>query len=207
MPSAYFSNFPFRGYTLNPNPQPGEFEWVTDVFRRSAPIANLLTNKRLFYDYQIKDGDTSEIIAHKYYGSVNYHWVVNILNNILDPLLDWPKNYANFSSYIIDRYGSIAAAMSATHHYTMTQSKVDSLGNSSDQTFIIDATKYATLASVVPVVYTFANGNTVTVTTTRAIVDSYTYEQDLNEAKRNIVLLKVDYLPQIVRELETLAAL
>jgi hypothetical protein len=84
----------------------------------------------------------------------------------------------------------------------MTLTKADSLGNTSEETFIIDATKYATLTSVPPVVTTFSDGSTVTTTTTRAIVNNYDYEVDLNESKRDIVLLQDAFLPQAVLELE-----
>ncbi len=206
MPSAYFDNFPYIGYSLNLTPQPGEVQWVTDIFRRAAPITNLLKEKKLFYPHIIEDGATPEIVADNYYGSVNYHWVVTLLNGITDPLLQWPKGYADLIRFINDRYGSVASASSGIHHYTMTQSKVDSLGNTSTKTFIIDQTKYDTLTSLVPVVVTFANGSTVTTTTTRAVVDNYTYEVDNNESKRNIILLQDTYLPQIVSELENLTS-
>lgn len=204
MASEYFSNFPYIGYSLNETPQPGELLWVTDIFRRTAPITNLLKNRQLFYRYQIVDGETPEMIAGRVYGSAKYHWVVNILNNITDPLLDWPKDYSNLVAYINETYGSIASAAGSIHHYTMTLSKVDSLGNSSEETFIIDETKYDTLTSLVPVVVTFSDGATVTTTTTRATVDNYTYEIDRNEAKRIILLLKEEYLSQISSELESL---
>jgi hypothetical protein len=204
MPSEYFSNFPYVGYSLNESPQPGELTWVTDIFRRTAPIKDLLKNRQMFYRYQIADGETPEMIAAREYGSPTYHWVINILNNITDPLLDWPKDYANLVAYINETYGSIASAASSIHHYTMTLSKVDSEGNSSEETFIIDETKYDTLTSLVPVVTTFSNGVTVTVTTTRSTVDNYTYEIDRNEAKRVIVLLRETYLAQIATELEGL---
>lgn len=204
MPSEYFSSFPYVGYSLNENPQPGELTWVTDIFRRTAPIRDLLKNRQMFYRYLILDGETPEMIAAREYGSAAYHWVINILNNITDPLLDWPKDYANLVAYINETYGSIASASTGIHHYTMTQSKVDSQGNSSEETFIIDETKYDTLTSLVPVVTTFAGGVTVTVTTTRATVDNYTYEIDRNESKRSIVLLRDSYLAQIASELERL---
>lgn len=203
-PAGYFDNFPYIGYSLNQNAAAGEFEWVTDIFRRTAPIATLLKNKELFYTYQISDGETPEMLADRYYGSPKYHWVINIMNNIIDPLLDWPKNYANLVLYLNDKYGSLAIASSTIHHYTMTLSKVDTEGNTSEETFIIDLEKYNTLTSLVPEVYTFGNGNTVTVTTTRGSVNTYTYETDLNEAKRTIFILKDSYLPQIVAELESL---
>lgn len=206
MPAAYFDNFPYFGYSLNTSGQPGELQWVTDIFRRTAPIQGLLTDKQLFYTYLVQEGETPEMIADRVYGSSNYHWVVSLVNNITDPLLDWPKTYANLVRHIVDKYGSVASAAGSIHHYTMTETKVDSLGNSSVATYIIDETKYNTLTSPVPVVTTFANGATVTVTTTRAIIDNYTFEIDLNEAKRSIKLLQASFLPQIVSELESLSA-
>ena len=202
MPASYFSNFPFVLYSLNNEGQPNEVNVVTDIFRRSAPVANLVKNTRMFYPYRIVEGETPEGLAYRIYGSTKYHWVVTLFNNITDPLLDWPKDYANLAAYIINKYGSIAAANGGTHHYTMTQTKADSLGNTSEETFIIDATKYATLSAPAPVVTTFSDGSTVTTTITRAIVSNYDYEMDLNETKRDILLLQESFLPQAVLELE-----
>ena len=204
MPASYFSNFPYMFYSLNNSTQSDEVNLATDIFRRTAPVANLSRNTRLFYPYEIVEGETPESLAYRIYGSTKYHWVVTLFNNITDPLLDWPKDYQNLVRYVVNKYGSIAAASSGTHHYTMTQTKVDSLGNTSEETFIIDAAKYATLTSPSPVVTTFSSGATVTVTTTRAVVDNYTYEIDLNESKRTIILLQEEHLPQVVTELESL---
>jgi hypothetical protein len=204
MSSAYFTNFPLVGYALHKTGQPGEFQWVTNIFLRSAPVADLLKHNQIFYPYVIPEGYTPEVLADNYYGSVNYHWVITLLNNITDPVLDWPKGYSNLVRYIVNKYGSVASASGSIHHYTMTEVKTDSLGNSNTATYIIDQTKYNTLTSPTPVVYTFRDGNTVTVTTSRSTVDNYTYEVALNEAKRNIVLLQAQYLPQILSEFETL---
>lgn len=206
MPAEYFSNFPMVTYTLNQSPKAGEFTYVTDIFRRVAPIADFTKDRRIFYTYHIQEGDSPEIVADRQYGSPKYHWVVCLFNNITDPLLEWPRSYANMVTYIIDKYGSLATALTTVHHYTMTVTKTNSNAESSSVTTTIDATKYATLASVVPVVYTFANGGTVTVSTTRASVTTYDYEMDLNEQKRTIILLRPAYLPQVLKELERLAA-
>jgi hypothetical protein len=204
MPSAYFDNFPYFGYSLTGANT--DIQWVTDVFRRTAPITDLLKNKQVFYTYLIADGETPEMIADRVYGSTKYHWVVTLLNNITDPLLDWPKSYANLVRFIVNKYGSVASAAGSIHHYTMTETKVDSLGNSSTATYIIDVTKYDSLSAPTPVVTTFSSGATVTLTTTRATVDNYTYEIDLNESKRSIQLLQPNFLPQIVTELESLSS-
>jgi len=125
MPAEYFTNFPLFGYSLNPRVSPGEVEYATDIFHRAAVVKNIIKNKELFHEYNILDGDTPEIVADAYYGSPNYHWIVTLVNNILDPLLDWPKKYSDLVAFINERYGSLAAAQAEIHHYTMTITKVD----------------------------------------------------------------------------------
>lgn len=204
MSSLYFQNFPFRLYTLDPNAALGDGDVVTDLFKRVKFRSDILNSSRVYYPYTVQDGDLPETIAYKYYGSVDYFWIVCLVNDIIDPLRDWPKNYHNFINYIVDTYGSVQAAQATIHHYTKTISKTDSDSNQSSFTSIIDLNEYNSLVAPTPQVYTFSTGKTVTVTTTRGQVDCYTYEDDLNTGKRNILLLKSEYVGQLTHELETL---
>lgn len=204
MSIRYFSNFPIMTYSLDPSATEVT-DLRTNIFRRVSFLKTISENARLFYPYSVKESDLPEIIADKLYGSVDYYWVVTLFNNIIDPIIDWPKTYQNFQSYIINQYGSIAAAKNQIHHYTKTISKVNSVGNSTSATYIIDLTTYNSLSSVVPQSFAFSNGSTVTVTTTRASVSSYAYEETLNESKRNIRLLKPDYLSLAKTELANLS--
>jgi len=221
MADAYFLNFPLRTYTLNPSPQVGEYDVVTDIFRRVAPIRNLLQRTLMFYAYEIQEGDTPELLAYKYYGSVDYHWLVSLMNNIVDPILDWPKTNTDLDRYVSDLYGSIPAAAAQTHHWTKTITKVFKgsyqqaldLGlasldefpeSTSEVTTIIDQTMYNAMPASDTRVYTFADGGTVTETITKATVDCYTFEESRNNEKRKIVLLNNSYLSQVTKELGSL---
>lgn len=204
MSSKYFKNFPLIGYNLSENAKPGEYSVVTNLFKRVRLHSSILNDARVYYPYQIKDGDTPENIAHRYYGSVDYHWIILLANRIIDPLRQWPKNYFTFLKYIIDQYGSVETAMSIIHHYNKTVTKLDSNGDTSFETTLVDQTEYNSLTNMVPVVYTFPDGSTTTVTTTRSYVDAYTFEELANEARRSIILLKEVYTSQIKQELEKL---
>lgn len=199
----YFSSFPYITYSLDSNTNPNVV--VTNLFKRIGFLSKITDSAKFFYSYSIKESDTPEIIAHKLYGRADYYWIVTMFNNIIDPLIDWPKSYLNFQSYIIAEYGSLAVAQNTTHHYNKIITKTNSAGDISVVTDIVDADIYATLTSVVPDVYTFANGKTVSVLTTRELVSVYDYEYDLNEEKRTINLLKVEYLTQIATELKKLS--
>ena len=52
---------------------------------KTRPLKDNVKENILGFDYyDVKDGETPEMIAHKYYGDVNLHWIVLIANDIID---------------------------------------------------------------------------------------------------------------------------
>jgi len=110
--SKYFENFPLINYSLDD----GISSFVmTDFFRRVKADANSILGSSAYYEYQLADGDTPEILAHKLYGDPNLHWVLLITNETIDPRFDWAQTQISLTNYIRDKYG--AANVNATHHY------------------------------------------------------------------------------------------
>lgn len=110
--SKYFENFPLINYSLDN----GVTSFVmTDFFRRVKADANSLLGSSAYYEYQLADGDTPEILAHKLYGDPNLHWVILITNETIDPRFDWAQTQISLTNYIRDKYG--AANVNAAHHY------------------------------------------------------------------------------------------
>jgi len=206
MPQQYFANFPFRGYTLDPNAGVGDYVAVTDIFKRVKFRNELLGNARLYYPYQIVEGETPESIAYKYYGSVDFYWIILLVNSIIDPLRMWPKSYAAFQKHIVAAYGSLVTAQTSIHHYEKIITKTNSNGETSQNITWIDKSQYDLITNVVPQVYSFGDGSTVTITTERLQIDCYTYEEQQNDGRRNILLLKSEYLSAVVAELESLVS-
>ena len=89
---------------------------LTNLLARASVINSLLTNPLLFYSYDIRENETPEMIANKYYGSPDNFWVVMMANQLLDPQWDWPLNYNEFNLYIINKYGSVQNAQSQVSH-------------------------------------------------------------------------------------------
>lgn len=100
--SIYFSKYPKTIYNN---------KLLTDVLRRVVVYDNRLDNPDLYYNYLIKDGDTPEIIADKYYGNSEYHWILMLTNNIFDGIFEFPMGYQTFNNYIEDKYGPIASGI------------------------------------------------------------------------------------------------
>jgi len=100
---------------MHPSIKYGE-DTVIDIFRKVAPLPKILSDSVGLMRYDIEDGDTPELLAYKLYGSVEYHWVLLLVNNIINVGEDWPKSVREFNEYVYEKYGSVALA-DATHHY------------------------------------------------------------------------------------------
>ena len=83
---------------------------AVNVLRRVKTRSDLLMDYALFYNYETKEGETADIIASKVYGSSKYHWVVCLMNNIIDPIFDFSLGSQEFEKYLEGKYGSLPRA-------------------------------------------------------------------------------------------------
>lgn len=177
---------------------------------RADLIEKLKNNINLFYGYSVQDGDTPEMVAHKYYGDQNRYWIVLMANNIFDPEWDWPLSTNQFSDYLEDKYISIAQeagqdVISYTntnvHHY---EKLIITLDNETlyqtIKNIVIDEETYNNTIEKTNNV-TLPDGSKVTRTVKKKIVSLYDYENEQNESKRNIKLIKAQFANDIEKQL------
>ena len=94
---------------------------VRDITRNIRFRKEVLENYSLYDEYDIKDGETPEIIAERVYGNSEYHWIIMLANDRYDYRNDFPLQTKDLEQYITDKYGSDA---DATHHYENEQGYV-----------------------------------------------------------------------------------
>lgn len=198
--SKYFSKFPKLIYTRQ-----GVSNLATDILTRIDTIKGVLDNTSLFYKYSIQEGDTPEMIASKYYGDTELHWIVLIFNNVIDPFYDWPMHYQQFIQYLTNKYGSPATAQITNHHYEKIVVSVDGYtGKVTTDTYQIDLASYNLLPAEPTVVSKVLDNQTITITTSRRAVSCYDYELELNESKRVIKLIKNSLVADVKNQFEIL---
>lgn len=100
--SLFFRKYPEIKYTV----QDVE-ESVRNIFVRAEIAEVVRENARLFYSYDLQDGDTPEMIAHKYYDDVSLHWVVLMTNLQDDGRFGFGMNYSTFVNYLKAKYPGI----------------------------------------------------------------------------------------------------
>lgn len=175
----------------------------TNLLARASIIPELLKNPSMYYSYDIQDGDTPEIIAHKYYGDSYRYWMVLLANEILDPQWGWPMSGVVFNNYLVSKYGQAFNTQATVHHYEKTLTQFDSGTNTTTtNTVEIDLNTYNTTYQTTKS-YTLPTG-VVTVTISKSAISYYDYELNLNESKRNIQLLNSNYVNQLETELKNL---
>ena len=114
----YFGHFPLIPYDSVGD---GEFKLVTNLLKRVAIRSKVKTNVLVFDTYDLKSGETPELIADKLYNDPELHWVVLMMNDITDRYHQWPLNENQFIAHINDKYSNV----DATHHYEISQTSGD----------------------------------------------------------------------------------
>lgn len=98
----YFSAFPKITYSLDDG---SSVQIVTDICRRVGFIQEFIKNYSFYDKYDVKDGETPEIVSEIFYGNPFYHWIILHANEIIDPRFDWPLSQENLISYCKQKYG------------------------------------------------------------------------------------------------------
>ena len=114
----YFDSFPVIFYDSS-----GDliFKDVTNLLRWVGLRTKVRTNSLLYDTYNVKEGETPEMIAHKLYGDTELHWIILLVNEVTDRYHQWPMTTPQFLDFINDKYDN----PDGIHHYETTQTSGD----------------------------------------------------------------------------------
>jgi hypothetical protein len=195
----FFSYVPDLQYDTKPTKFPfGKTDYVVvkNFFRRYKINEDMLSYAVFFQKYSITDSDRLDLLAEKAYGSPYYDWVIAILNNIINPVLDWPMNEYQLRKFVEEKYDS----PDDIHHYETLEIK-DSKGKLVlkkgivvDENFYNNPFKY----------YDSGTKKPTTKNNVSYPVSNFEYELNKNESKREIYLLKGRYFDAFVNEFRKL---
>jgi len=142
-----------------------------------------------YYPYSILEGERPDIVSFKKYGTVAYTYLILLLNDIVDPIFDWPLHSRQFENYIIEKYGSISTAQTTNkYYYQIVRPEVARTGTSEripEVKIIVDSTTYDTLDPSV-----------------RSEQTIYDWEVEINDEKRVINLINPDFIQDIEYEIK-----
>lgn len=145
---------------------------IRNFLKRFTFRDSIKNNIAAYSEWIVRDEDTPEVMAHRLYDSTQFYWVILLLNRILDPLFNWPLTDRELFRYVEKIYG--VSEVYSHHHYEAGEPiEIEDL----PQGMIVDERYHRKVS-----------------------ISNYAYEFDLNESRRNIMLLKPEYLPDVLRE-------
>ena len=206
----YFTYFPKTVYNLDENNK--SVDVITNIMSKFAFEPSFKDNSVVYYEYAVTDGETPEMLAHKFYGDAEKHWVILSLNDIYNPQVDWPLEQRSLIRYLDKKYydeadtantsvtGSQWARTNVYGYYKVENQTVTKTGEKIQQKYQVDANTYANIAPST-IVQTLGDGNTISVSISKEIKTYLDYEYEVNEDKRLIKILKPEFINAVEEEL------
>ena len=167
-----------------------DFVEVKNVFRRAKLRDDLQNNFTVFERYEIPMGFRPDVVAEELYGSDQLDWVVLTVAGILNVRNEWPLSDRDIYDYSLDKYGE---SLNSVKFFETTEVK-DTNGR-----MILPKGK------VVDSNFTIPKPGEPTATLNPVVgISNYEYETRLNDEKRNIFVLREEYLQQFLNDMREL---
>ena len=165
-----------------------DFIEVKNIFRRIKVRDDLFNNFTVFNKYEIPEGARPDTVAEEILGSANFDWIVLTVAGIINVRNEWPLSNRDLYNYANDKYGE---SLNSNRFFETTEVK-DSSGR-----LILPKGK------VVDSNFTIPKPGTPTATLNPVVgISNYEYETRLNDEKRNINILKEEYLTQFLDDMK-----
>ena len=194
--SSYLRNIPeFEYVSIESNSKKiSDYRKVKNLFRRGKLKNDIFKDLTKFTKYKIVGDDRPDNVAFEMYGDETLDWIVLLSNNVTNIQTEWPLDHQSFYNFLIDKYGS-EEQIHAVHHYETTEVR------NTDNTIIVPE------GLEVPKNYSieFYDSRLETTTTVSNItteITNYAYENKIEDEKRNIFVLKPNYVNLILNDME-----
>tara|TARA_B100000900_G_scaffold259842_1_gene221472 strand:+ start:1460 stop:2107 length:648 start_codon:yes stop_codon:yes gene_type:complete len=164
-----------------------DFIEVKNIFRRVKLRDDLQNNFTVFDKYEIGEGMRPDTVAEELYGSSDFDWIVITVAGIINIRNEWPLNNRDLFNYADLKYGD---SLNSARFFETTEVK--------------DATGRLILpkGKVVDSNFTIPKPGEPNATLNPVVgISNYEYETRLNEEKRNIFILREEYLQQFLNDM------
>ena len=189
---SYFRQLPNLSYPSLANDRSSVYDYqvVKNFFKRAVLRDDIFNDITNFTKYSVEGDERADQVAYDFYGDSGLDWVILTTNNIIHVRDEWPMGQQDFLTYLNEKYTS--EQLSNIHHYE-TKLIRDSSGTLVQPEGLHVDSNYS---------ITFLDNG---VSRTESSITSVTFlqhETNLNDEKRNINILKTDYLDIMLRDIK-----
>jgi len=139
-----------------------------------------------------------------------------MFNDIVDPQYDWPLSYPNFIKYVNNKYSANGASNTTVQSgltWSQSENNVHSYYKVITKKFVLTTVDNKTINEKIQVTanayanvivsstnYTLDNGKQINETISKEKLTYYEYEEQENENKRTIKILKSEFAMPVMEE-------
>jgi hypothetical protein len=207
--ARYFNYFPKTLY-VKPN-ESADADLLTNITSRFGFEQSFKENTSIFYEYEVRDGDTPEIIANKIYGDSEKHWVILNYNNIVDPNYDWPLEQRTLVRFVDEKYtanadtangqsGLVWSKSNIKEYYTIETTTHNASETITVNKYQVDANTFANVTPSFTPSVALQDGSFIDVEVSKETKTYYDFEIEDNEKKRRIKILKPEFVFAVDQE-------
>jgi len=186
---GYFRELPNLRYPsfLSEKTSSLNFIEVKNLFRRVKLRDDLQNNFTVFEKYEIGEGMRPDTLAEELYGNPEFDWIVLTVAGILNVRNEWPLNNRDLYNYCLDKYDD---SLNSVRFFETKEVK------NADGKLILPRGK------VVDSNFTIPNPSNPSANLNPVVgISNYEYETRLNDEKRNIYILREEYVQQFLTDI------
>ena len=199
--SNYFNQLPdFEYVSRLPNAKIGDYITVKNLFKRVFLREDIYQNLTFFKKYSVIGDDRPDNVAAEVYEDSTLDWLVLLTNNIVNVQNEWPLPQNDFNRHLLDTYNDdYDKIYNGVHHYETIEVK-----DSNKVVIVPEGLEVSEDFSTTYFDY-FIGGLTTANNITRPVTN-YQYEEKLENKKREIFILKPEYISVVMDDIDDIAA-
>ena len=196
--SSYFDLIPDFDYVSRlPDAKISDYIRVKNFFRRATLREDIFQSLTFFTKYSIEGDDRPDNVANKVYSNSDLDWVILLANNITHIPTEWPMAQNDFDRFLLDKYDNYDTLYNGVHHHETIEVK-----DSNEVTIVRAGLEVS--SDFTQTYYDYYDAEMKTASNITRPVTNYQYEEKLENKKREIFVLKQEYLTVILDDIEDL---
>ncbi len=196
--SNYFRRLPNLDYPslLNSRESNTDYVQTKNLFRRVKIREDLFSNFMQFDRYKVEGDERPDNVSETVYGKDTLDWVILLSNNIIDVKNEWPLTQLQLNEFLNEKY--TPQQLVSIHHYETLELRDNKnqlilpAGITVDEDFNMEYLSGGQIRSTNSLV----DGRPI------KAVTFFDHENELNDRKRNINVLKPEFLGIFIKDFE-----
>tara|TARA_B100000131_G_scaffold32289_1_gene30006 strand:- start:64 stop:735 length:672 start_codon:yes stop_codon:yes gene_type:complete len=195
--SNYFNQVPdFEYVSRLPDAKISDYITVKNLFKRVFLREDIYQNLTFFKMYSVVGDDRPDNVAAQVYEDSTLDWLILLANNIINVQNEWPLPQEDFNRYLLDKYNDdYNKIYNEVHHYETIEVK------DSNKVVIVPAGLEVS-EDFSTTYYDYFIGGLTTANNITRPVTNYQYEEKLENKKREIFILKPEYISVVMDDIE-----